>query len=55
MKGHVDIVVCNAAVLFFAHTLELTDEEIRRAFDVNVMGTLNVLFFRSFFAEYPLY
>ncbi|KAH7729117.1 oxidoreductaseshort chain dehydrogenase/reductase family protein [Aphelenchoides avenae] len=38
--GKVDIVVCNAAILFFAHTLELTNEQVKKAYDVNVLGTL---------------
>jgi NAD(P)-dependent dehydrogenase (short-subunit alcohol dehydrogenase family) len=40
----VDIVVCNAAILFFAHTLELKDEQLQKAYDVNVLGTLFVCF-----------
>lgn len=40
--GEVDIVICNAAVLYFGLTLELDTESLQRAFDVNVMGTLNV-------------
>uniref|UniRef100_A0A914D4Q6 Uncharacterized protein n=1 Tax=Acrobeloides nanus TaxID=290746 RepID=A0A914D4Q6_9BILA len=39
--GEVDIVICNAAILYFGHTLELDTPSLQRAFDVNVMGTLN--------------
>jgi NAD(P)-dependent dehydrogenase (short-subunit alcohol dehydrogenase family) len=38
--GTVDIVICNAAILFFGHMMELSMKQIQRAMDVNVMGTL---------------
>lgn len=34
--GKVDIVVCNAAILHFAHCLELNDNQIQTALSVNV-------------------
>lgn len=37
-----DIVICNAAVLYFAHTMELTADELQRAMNVNIMGILYV-------------
>lgn len=40
--GLVDIVICNAAVLYFAHTMELTADELQRAMNVNIMGILYV-------------
>uniref|UniRef100_A0A0N4ZQU6 Short-chain dehydrogenase/reductase family 16C member 6 n=1 Tax=Parastrongyloides trichosuri TaxID=131310 RepID=A0A0N4ZQU6_PARTI len=41
--GKVDIVVCNAAILYYALQHDLTNEELRKAFDVNVHGTLNTI------------
>uniref|UniRef100_A0A914Z6C4 Uncharacterized protein n=1 Tax=Panagrolaimus superbus TaxID=310955 RepID=A0A914Z6C4_9BILA len=38
--GTVDIVICNAAILFFGHMMDLTTKQLQRAMDVNVMGTL---------------
>ncbi len=40
--GRVDIVIANAAILHFAHFLQLTTEQIKSSLDVNVMGTMNV-------------
>jgi NAD(P)-dependent dehydrogenase (short-subunit alcohol dehydrogenase family) len=41
LLGRLDIVICNAAILYFAHTLDLKDEEIQKALNVNVLGTIN--------------
>ncbi|CEF62092.1 Epidermal retinol dehydrogenase 2 [Strongyloides ratti] len=41
--GKVDIIICNAAILYFALQHQLTDEQIKQAFDVNVHGTLNTI------------
>uniref|UniRef100_A0A0K0D3L8 Hydroxysteroid 17-beta dehydrogenase 10 n=1 Tax=Angiostrongylus cantonensis TaxID=6313 RepID=A0A0K0D3L8_ANGCA len=41
--GSVDIVVCNAAVLSFALFKELTVEQLRQSFEVNVLGTVNTI------------
>ncbi|KAI6231811.1 Epidermal retinol dehydrogenase 2 [Aphelenchoides besseyi] len=46
----VDIVVCNAAILYFAHALELTSDQLQRAFNVNVMGVLNTV--RAFLPDF---
>jgi NAD(P)-dependent dehydrogenase (short-subunit alcohol dehydrogenase family) len=46
--GRVDIVVCNAAVLFFALCMDLKDREIKKALDVNILGTINVRFSITF-------
>uniref|UniRef100_A0A914LD02 Uncharacterized protein n=1 Tax=Meloidogyne incognita TaxID=6306 RepID=A0A914LD02_MELIC len=42
--GSVDIVICNAAILYFALTNQLKSEEIKTAFNVNVIGTINLSF-----------
>uniref|UniRef100_A0AC34PYA4 Transmembrane protein 254 n=1 Tax=Panagrolaimus sp. JU765 TaxID=591449 RepID=A0AC34PYA4_9BILA len=47
--GQVHIVVCNAAILYFGHMLELTTEQLRRAMDVNIVGTMITI--RSFLPE----
>ncbi|KAE9547951.1 hypothetical protein FO519_008840 [Halicephalobus sp. NKZ332] len=47
--GNVNIVVCNAAILYFGHMMELTTQQLQRAFDVNVMGTLITI--RAFLPE----
>ncbi|KAL3099506.1 hypothetical protein niasHS_002961 [Heterodera schachtii] len=44
--GNVDIVIANAAILFFELTQNLKDDQIRKALDVNVLGTINTI--RSF-------
>uniref|UniRef100_A0A0N5C7J8 Short-chain dehydrogenase/reductase family 16C member 6 n=1 Tax=Strongyloides papillosus TaxID=174720 RepID=A0A0N5C7J8_STREA len=41
--GKVDIVICNAAILYFALQHQLTEEQLKKAFDVNVHGTLNTI------------
>ncbi|CAJ0609616.1 unnamed protein product [Cylicocyclus nassatus] len=41
--GKVDIVVCNAAVLAFAPFLDLKTEQLKKALDVNVVGTINTI------------
>uniref|UniRef100_A0A183CBR2 3Beta_HSD domain-containing protein n=1 Tax=Globodera pallida TaxID=36090 RepID=A0A183CBR2_GLOPA len=41
--GHVDIVVANAGILFFELTLNLRDDELKRALDVNILGTINTI------------
>ncbi|GMR31596.1 hypothetical protein PMAYCL1PPCAC_01791 [Pristionchus mayeri] len=41
--GPVSIVVCNAAVLYFGAFLDLKTDEIQRAMDINVMGTINTI------------
>ncbi|KAL7077335.1 hypothetical protein ACQ4LE_003052 [Meloidogyne hapla] len=41
--GTVDIVICNAAVLYFALINELKSEEIKNALNVNVIGTINTI------------
>ncbi|CAJ0577407.1 unnamed protein product, partial [Mesorhabditis spiculigera] len=41
--GRVDIVICNAAVLYFSFFMELTNEQLKRAMDVNVIGTINTI------------
>ncbi|GMT05020.1 hypothetical protein PENTCL1PPCAC_27194 [Pristionchus entomophagus] len=38
--GPVSIVVCNAAVLYFGAFLDLKTDEIQRAMDINIMGTI---------------
>ncbi|WP_375433979.1 SDR family oxidoreductase [uncultured Hymenobacter sp.] len=43
MFGRLDVVVNNAGYLQFGTLEELTDTEVRRTFDVNVFGTLNVV------------
>nr|CAD2174428.1 unnamed protein product [Meloidogyne enterolobii] len=43
--GSVDIVICNAAILYFALTNKLKSEEIKTAFNVNVIGTINLSFY----------
>ena len=50
--GQVDIVICNAAVLFFAHALKLTSAQMQTALNVNIMGvynasSLNILMHRN--------
>ncbi|KAI1712637.1 short chain dehydrogenase domain-containing protein [Ditylenchus destructor] len=47
--GSVDIVICNAAILYFGHALQLTTAELQRALNVNVMGTVNTI--RAFLDE----
>ncbi|VDM92261.1 unnamed protein product, partial [Onchocerca ochengi] len=46
---NVDIVICNAAVLYIGHMLDLTTSQIQKAIDVNIMGTINTIkaFLRS--------
>jgi len=41
--GHIDVVINNAGYGIGGTIEELTDEETRRAFDVNVFATLNVI------------
>ncbi|KAI6192252.1 hypothetical protein M3Y97_00317000 [Aphelenchoides bicaudatus] len=48
--GRVDIIICNAAILYFKHTLELTSDQLQRAYNVNVMGVLNTI--RAFLPEF---
>ncbi|CAD5233372.1 unnamed protein product [Bursaphelenchus xylophilus] len=48
--NQVDIIVCNAAILYFAHTMELTNEQLQRSFNVNVMGVLNTI--RAFLPDF---
>ncbi|EJW76075.1 hypothetical protein WUBG_13015 [Wuchereria bancrofti] len=40
--GNVDIIVCNAAVLYIGGMLDLTTAQMQNSLDVNVMGTINV-------------
>ncbi|CAI4229345.1 unnamed protein product [Auanema sp. JU1783] len=47
--GNVDIVICNAAVLAFKFFMDLSSEELKRSFDVNVIGTVNTI--RAFLGE----
>jgi NAD(P)-dependent dehydrogenase (short-subunit alcohol dehydrogenase family) len=44
-SGRVDIVICNAGILYLAHTLDLTTEQIQLAYNVNVLGVLHVSWF----------
>ncbi|CAD5230907.1 unnamed protein product [Bursaphelenchus okinawaensis] len=46
----VDIIICNAAILYFGHTMELTNEQLQRSFNVNVMGVLNTI--RTFLPDF---
>ncbi|VDK80180.1 unnamed protein product [Litomosoides sigmodontis] len=41
--GNVDIVICNAAVLFIGGMLDLTTSQLQKSLDVNVMGTMNTI------------
>ncbi|VDM27747.1 unnamed protein product [Toxocara canis] len=41
--GQVDIVVCNAAILFFGHALQLSALELQKSVNVNIMGTINTI------------
>uniref|UniRef100_A0AC35TWB2 Short-chain dehydrogenase/reductase family 16C member 6 n=1 Tax=Rhabditophanes sp. KR3021 TaxID=114890 RepID=A0AC35TWB2_9BILA len=41
--SRVDIVVCNAAILYFGLAHQLTDSQLKRAYDVNIHGTLNTI------------
>ncbi|VIO99684.1 Uncharacterized protein BM_BM18116 [Brugia malayi] len=47
--GNVDIVVCNAAILYIGGMLDLTTAQLQNSLDVNVMGTINTIraFLRS--------
>ncbi len=40
--GRVDILICNAAVLYMGRFLDLTNDQLRNSFDVNVIGVCNV-------------
>ncbi|VDK48024.1 unnamed protein product [Anisakis simplex] len=42
-SGQVDIVICNAAILFFGHALQLTTAQLQKSFNVNIMGTVNTI------------
>ncbi|KAI6230616.1 Epidermal retinol dehydrogenase 2 [Aphelenchoides fujianensis] len=46
----VDIVICNAAILYFAYALDLTADQLQRAFNVNVMGVLHTI--RAFLPDF---
>lgn len=54
ISGQVDIVIANAAILFFALTLDLSDRELRAAYDVNLLGTVNVRY-TSIDYRFPIY
>uniref|UniRef100_A0A915DAE6 Uncharacterized protein n=1 Tax=Ditylenchus dipsaci TaxID=166011 RepID=A0A915DAE6_9BILA len=41
--GQVDIVICNAAILHFGHTLQLSTQELQQGVNVNLMGTINTI------------
>ncbi|KAF8381637.1 dhs-29 [Pristionchus pacificus] len=41
--GPVSIVVCNAAVLYFGAFLDLKTNELQKAMDINIMGTINTI------------
>uniref|UniRef100_A0A7E4UM66 Short-chain dehydrogenase/reductase 3 n=1 Tax=Panagrellus redivivus TaxID=6233 RepID=A0A7E4UM66_PANRE len=47
--GHVHIVICNAAILYFGHMMELTTAQLQRATNVNLMGTIITI--RAFLPE----
>uniref|UniRef100_A0A914UI24 Uncharacterized protein n=1 Tax=Plectus sambesii TaxID=2011161 RepID=A0A914UI24_9BILA len=42
-SGNVDIVVCNAAVLFMKYILDMKDNELQSSVDVNIMGCYNTI------------
>ncbi|VDK32545.1 unnamed protein product [Gongylonema pulchrum] len=42
-RGFVDIVICNAAVLYFGRILDLTTSQIQKSVNVNVIGTINTI------------
>ncbi|CAJ0949664.1 unnamed protein product, partial [Mesorhabditis belari] len=41
--GRIDIVICNAAVLYFSFFMELKKEQLQRAINVNIVGTVNTI------------
>uniref|UniRef100_A0A915C058 Transmembrane protein 254 n=1 Tax=Parascaris univalens TaxID=6257 RepID=A0A915C058_PARUN len=41
--GHVDIVICNAAILFFGHALQFSASQLQKSLNVNIMGTINTI------------
>lgn len=41
-SGDVDIIICNAAIVKFGYCQELSTDDLRNSFDVNVHGVLNV-------------
>uniref|UniRef100_A0A1I7VJM2 Short-chain dehydrogenase/reductase family 16C member 6 n=1 Tax=Loa loa TaxID=7209 RepID=A0A1I7VJM2_LOALO len=41
--GNVDIIICNAAVLYIGGMLDLTTCQLQKSLDVNVMGTINTI------------
>ncbi|VDN57564.1 unnamed protein product [Dracunculus medinensis] len=41
--GKVDIVVCNAAVLFFGLLHELTNSQLQKSVNINILGTINTI------------
>uniref|UniRef100_A0A914RR84 Uncharacterized protein n=1 Tax=Parascaris equorum TaxID=6256 RepID=A0A914RR84_PAREQ len=40
---HVDIVICNAAILFFGHALQFSASQLQKSLNVNIMGTINTI------------
>lgn len=40
--GAVNIVICNAAILNLGHVLEFSNDQLQKAVDVNIIGTINV-------------
>ncbi|CAG9536365.1 unnamed protein product [Cercopithifilaria johnstoni] len=47
--GNVDIIICNAAILYIGGMLDLTTSQLQKSLDVNVIGTINTIraFLRS--------
>uniref|UniRef100_A0A158Q6V5 Dehydrogenase/reductase SDR family member 8 n=1 Tax=Elaeophora elaphi TaxID=1147741 RepID=A0A158Q6V5_9BILA len=41
--GNVDIIICNAAVLYIGRMLDLTISQLQNSLDVNVMGMINTV------------
>ncbi|VDN08358.1 unnamed protein product [Thelazia callipaeda] len=41
--GNVDIVICNAAVLYIGRMLDFKTSDLQRSVNVNIMGTLNTI------------